>query len=70
MGEIRGAYKVLVGKPETNRPLVISERKREDCSKVELQEIGVGGGGRGLDLSGSLHGQEEGSCERGSELSD
>jgi len=45
-GQRSGAYKVLVVKPEPNRPLGIPGRKLEDCRKVDLQEIwlGVGGG--------------------------
>jgi hypothetical protein len=39
MGEERRVYKVLVGKPEGNRPLGRPRRRWED-----LREIGLGGG--------------------------
>jgi len=38
--EKRGAYKVLVGKPEGKRPLVGPRRKCEDNIKMDLQEEG------------------------------
>ena len=43
MGERRGVYGVLVGKPEGNRPLVRPRRRREDDIKMYLQEVGCGG---------------------------
>jgi len=39
MGERRGAYRVLVGKPEGKRPLVRTSRKWEDNIKMNLQEV-------------------------------
>ena len=39
MGEGRGAYRVLVGKPEGKRPLGRPSRKWEDNTKVDLQEV-------------------------------
>jgi hypothetical protein len=42
MGEGRGAYRVLVGKPEGKRPLGRPRRRREDNIKMELQEEGCG----------------------------
>jgi hypothetical protein len=42
MGERRGVYKVLVGKPKGNRPLRISGHKWEDNIKMDLQEVGCG----------------------------
>jgi hypothetical protein len=44
MGEDRGVYRVLVGKPEGKRPLGRSSRRWEDNIKMDLQEVG---GGRG-----------------------
>jgi len=44
MGERRGVYRVLVGKPEGKRPLG-SRRKWEDNIKMDLQEVGC----RGMD---------------------
>ena len=43
MGERRGVYRVLVGKPEGKRPLGRPRRKREDNIKMDLQEVGCGG---------------------------
>ena len=42
MGERRGIYKVLVGKPEGKRPLWRPRRRREDNIKMDLQEVGCG----------------------------
>ena len=38
--ERRGAYRILVGKPEGNRPLGIPKRSWEDNIKMDLQEVG------------------------------
>jgi len=43
MGENRGVYRVLVGKPEGKRPLRRRRRKFEDNIKMDLQEVGCGG---------------------------
>jgi hypothetical protein len=43
MGERRGVYRVLVGKPEGRRPLGIPRRNWEDNIKMDLQEVGCGG---------------------------
>jgi hypothetical protein len=43
MGKSRGVYRVLVGKPEGNRPLGRSRRRKEDNSKMELQNVECGG---------------------------
>ena len=51
MGESRGVYTVLVGKPDRKRPLGRPRRRWEDNIKMDLQE--VGGGGHGLDGAGS-----------------
>jgi hypothetical protein len=48
MGEDRGVYRVLVGKPEGKRPLGRPRRRWED-----LQEVEGGGGAGGLDGFGS-----------------
>ena len=42
MGERRGVYRVLVGKPEGKRPLGRPRRRWEDSNKMELQEMGCG----------------------------
>jgi len=43
IGEKRGAYRVLVGKPERKRPLGRSRHRGEDSIKMDLQELGKGG---------------------------
>jgi len=43
MGERRGIYSVLVGKPEGNRLLGRLRRRWEDNIKMDLQEMGCGG---------------------------
>jgi hypothetical protein len=43
MGEGRGVYRVLVGKPEGKRPLGRPRHRWEDNIKVDLQEVGCGG---------------------------
>ena len=43
MGERRGVCRVLVGKPEGNRPLGRPGRRWEDNIKMDLQEVGCGG---------------------------
>jgi hypothetical protein len=43
MGEKRGVYRVLVGKPEGKRPLGRHRRRWEDNIKMDLQEVGCGG---------------------------
>jgi hypothetical protein len=42
MWERRGAYRVLVGKPEGTRPLERLRRRWEDNIKMDLQEVGWG----------------------------
>ena len=42
MGEGRGVYRVLVGKPEGERPLGRPRRRWEDNIRMDLQEVGVG----------------------------
>jgi len=43
MGEERGLYRVLVGKPQGKRPLGRPRRRWEDNIKMDLQEVGGGG---------------------------
>ena len=43
MGKGRGAYRVLVGKPEGKRVLGRPRRRWEDNIKINLQEVGCGG---------------------------
>jgi hypothetical protein len=42
MGERRGVYKVLVGKPEGKKPPGRPGRRWEDNIKMDLQEVGWG----------------------------
>jgi len=42
-GERRGAYRVLVGKPEGKRPPERTRRRWENNIKMDLQEFGYGG---------------------------
>jgi hypothetical protein len=41
-GEERGAYRVLVGKPEGKRPLGRPRRRWVDNIRMDLQEVGCG----------------------------
>jgi hypothetical protein len=42
MGERRGAYRALVGKPEGRRPFGRHRRKWEDNIKMDRREVGWG----------------------------
>ena len=42
MGEERGVYRVLVGKPEEMRPLGRPRRRWVDNIRMDLQEVGCG----------------------------
>jgi hypothetical protein len=42
MGERRGVYRILVGKPEGKRPLGSHRRKWEDNIKMVFQEVELG----------------------------
>jgi hypothetical protein len=44
MGEERKVYRVLVGKPEGNRPLGRPRRRWEDGFRIDLREMGWGYG--------------------------
>jgi len=43
MGNRRGEYRVLVGKPEGNRPLGKLSSRWENNIRMDLQEVGWGG---------------------------
>jgi len=45
MGERRGVYTVLMGKPEGKKPLGRPRRRWEDNIKMDVQEVGC----RGMD---------------------
>ena len=40
LGERRGGYRILAGKPEEERPLGKPRHKWEDTIKMDLQEVG------------------------------
>ena len=42
VGERRGAYRVLLGKPEGNRSLGRPKYRWEDNNEMDLQEVGCG----------------------------
>jgi hypothetical protein len=50
VGETRGVYRILVGKPERKGPLGRPRRKRGDNIKMGFEEVGlrlrIGAGGR------------------------
>jgi hypothetical protein len=43
MGESRGVYRVLVGKPEGKRTLGIPRHRRKDNIKMGVLAVGCGG---------------------------
>jgi hypothetical protein len=43
MGEGRGVYRVLVGRPEGKRPQGRPRHRWEDKIKLEIREIGING---------------------------
>ena len=51
VGEGRGVYRVLVGKPEGKKPLGRPRHSWKDSIRIDLQELGCGG--YGLDRAGS-----------------
>jgi hypothetical protein len=42
MGEVRGAYKISVGRPQGRRPLGRPRLRWEDNIEMDLREIGFG----------------------------
>jgi hypothetical protein len=42
MGELRGAYNILVGRPEERKPLGRPRRRWKENIKMDLREIGFG----------------------------
>ena len=67
MGERRGAYRALVGKPEVRRPLERTRRRWEDNIKRTCEMLDGGA------WTGSIWlrtGQVAGSCECGDEPAD
>ena len=66
MGERRGVYRVLVGKPEGKRPLGRPRHRRKDNIKMDLQGVGCGGV-EWIELAQDR--EVAGSCECGNEPS-
>ena len=64
MGDERGAYRVLVGKPKGKRPLGRPRRRCVGNIRMDLQEVGCG-----LDLAGPGQGQVADACECGNDSS-
>jgi hypothetical protein len=62
MGEVRGTYNILVGRPEGTRPLGRPRHRWVDKIKTDLREIGFG------DVDW-IHLAQAGSCEHGNEPS-
>ena len=67
MGEERGAYRVLVEKPEGKRLLGRSRRRWVDNIRMDLQEVGCGV--CGLEWAGPGQGQVVDACDFGDEPS-
>jgi hypothetical protein len=66
MGEGRGVYRILVGKPEGKRPLGRPRRRWDNNIKMNLQEVGS----VGMDWSELAQViQMAGTCECGNEPS-
>jgi hypothetical protein len=51
MGERRGAYRALVGKPKGRRPLRRPRHRWENNIKMDLREVGWWGGIDWIDLA-------------------
>jgi hypothetical protein len=51
MGEKRNAYRILMGRPERKRPLGRPRCRWVDNIKMNLREIGWGGGMDWIDLA-------------------
>jgi hypothetical protein len=64
MGEERGVYRILVGKPEGKKPLGRPRRRWVDIIRIDLQEVG-----HGLDWAGPGERQLAYACECGNEPS-
>jgi hypothetical protein len=54
IGKTRNVFKILVGKPEQNKPIGRSRCRQEDNIKMHLREIGENGN----EPSGSIKGGE------------
>ena len=67
--EISGQLDNLATLPPGKRPLGRPRRRWEDNIQMDLQEVGCGMWGHGLDRCGSGEGQVAGCCECNNELS-
>ena len=43
VGDRRGVYRVVLGRPEGKRPLGRTKRRWENNIKMDIQEVGCGG---------------------------
>jgi hypothetical protein len=66
MGEVRGGYNILVGRPEGRRPRGRPRRRCEDNIKMDLRKIGFGD----ADWIHWAQDRDRGCCEHGNEPSD
>jgi hypothetical protein len=66
MGEVRGAYNILVGRPEGRRPLGRHRHRWEDNIKMYLRETGFGDVDW-IHLAQDKDRDRIGSCEHGDE---
>jgi len=66
MGDRRGSYRILVGRPEGRRPVGRPRCRWEDIT-MDLNEVGRGGGMDWIELAQGRAGS--GSCKRGNEHS-
>jgi hypothetical protein len=53
-GEGSNVHRVLVGKPKGKKPLTRPKCRWENGIKIDLREIGWGGGGSGVDSRGLI----------------
>jgi hypothetical protein len=60
MGERRGLYRILMGKPEGRRPVGRPRSGWEDAIRWIFGKLGVG---YGLNRAGSGYGQVAGTCD-------
>jgi hypothetical protein len=67
MGEGRGVYRVLVGRPEGKKPLGRPRHRWEDNIKMDLREMRIDG--CDLDSAGAGQCPVAGFCENGNEPS-
>jgi len=70
MGEIRNSFKVLVGKPERQKPLERLGHKWENNNRLDLTEIGLDGLGWFHLIGSCEHGKEPSGSMKGGKFLD